>query len=58
MWIENFKKDPLALQIYAYTVFSTWTISHTIRELLEKFTDTVFTEKPPCTLKDDLRFIK
>lgn len=44
MWIENFKKDPLALQIYAYTVFSTWTISHTIRELLEKFTGTVFTE--------------
>lgn len=58
MWIENFKKDPLALQIYAYTVFSTWTISHTIRELVEKFTGTVFTEKPQCTLKDDLRFIK
>lgn len=58
MWIENFKKDTLALQIYAYTVFSTWTISHTIRELLEKFTGTVFTEKPPCTLIDDLRFIK
>lgn len=58
MRIENFKKDTLALQIYAYTVFSTRTISHTIRELLEKFIDIVFTEKPPCTLKDDLRFIK
>lgn len=45
---------------YKYTLilFSPHGLFHTQYEsCLKNLNGTVFTEKPPCTLKDDLRFI-